>query len=112
MLEAFYHSLWKMKVRSYLVDSTTYDALISGQKNALRILPNHLISPWMDDIWDREMYLKNSDNLYWKGWKDLCLNIASDIEMDKSMKEDKEMIKNGNHKVMEMLNKRFYQNFD
>lgn len=56
--------------------------LIGGQQNALRTLTRYQFSTWMDDIWDRSMYVKDTID-YWQGWQDLCFMIASDIEDEK-----------------------------
>ena len=70
VLEAFYRSQWKMKVRSYLVKPAMYETLIGGKHNALRTLVRYQFSTWMDDIWDRSMYVKDTIK-YWQGWQDL-----------------------------------------
>lgn len=111
VLEGFYRSQWKMKVRSYLVNPDMYDTLISGQQNALRTLARYQFSTWMDDIWDRSMYLKDTID-YWTGWRSLCISIAMTIEQDKRMASDKEMLANRSHEALTLLNDRYYQYFD
>ena len=110
VLEAFYRSQWKMKVRSYLVKPAMYETLIGGEHNALRTLARYQFSTWMDDIWDRSMYVKDTIK-YWQGWQDLCFAIASDIEVDKRMKKDKLMIENSSYEAVALLNEHFYRFF-
>ena len=88
-----------------------YETLIGGEHNALRTLARYQFSTWMDDIWDRSMYMKDTID-YWEGWQDLCFTIASDIEIDKRMKKNKAMIENGSHEAITLLNERFYRYFD
>lgn len=88
-----------------------YDTLISGQQNALRTLARYQFSTWMDDIWDRSMYLKDTID-YWTGWRSLCISIAMTIEQDKRMASDKEMLANRSHEALTLLNDRYYQYFD
>ena len=95
-------------MRSYLVKPAMYEMLIGGQQNALRTLARYQFSTWMDDIWDRSMYVKDTID-YWQGWQDLCFTIESDIEVDKRMKKDKAMIENGSHEAITLLNERFYR---
>lgn len=110
-LEALNRSLWKLKIKSFLVKPPMYETLIAGEQNPLHTMARIGFSHWMDDIWDSSMYNK-ADNSYWQGWQKLCRTIASDIQHDQNLSEDKASIGNLSHQAITLLNARFYQYFD
>lgn len=111
-LEAFFRSKWKLNVKSYLVQSSLYDTLISGQHNALNALGRYPFSNWMDDIWDNSMYQKQDKDEYWQGWQAVCIATNDSIVADKKLSQDKDALANHSHEAITLLNDRFYHYFD
>jgi plasmid stability protein len=82
----------RFMVFSYIAQPGAFQQLKSGQVNALTVLHDCTKTPWWEDAWDTQMYLKAS---YWKGWKELCERVNRVIAQDGRLGTQMEAIRRG-----------------
>ena len=70
-----------MKICGVIVSESDYDRLLWAKENSIKVIGGFKHSFWVDDIWDKSMYMKE-DNNYWDGWINMCQSNATYIECD------------------------------
>ena len=79
-------------VFSYITQPAAVKQLMSGQVSAVNIVRDSSKEPWWEDVWDSNMYGKNS---YWPGWLQLCERIDQVVSKNASLAEQMEAIRLG-----------------
>lgn len=85
----------KLFVASYIIPRKQYDLLLSGNEHPLSVIKKANRSMFWEDIWDKEMSLKNAE--YWVGWNQLVRQIYSSMESRRYIVEMQEKIKETNY---------------
>ncbi|QUY51889.1 Arc family DNA-binding protein [Psychrobacter pacificensis] len=70
-----------LKTYGTIVSEADYDRLLWEKENPIKVIQNFRRSTWIEDIWDKSMYMKE-ENSYWEGWIDMCRSNATFIEHD------------------------------
>ena len=70
-----------LKTYGAIVSEADYDRLLWEKENPIKVIKNFKRSTWIEDIWDKSMYIRE-DNSYWNGWIDMCQSNATYIECD------------------------------
>ncbi|UXZ04870.1 hypothetical protein [Moraxella nasicaprae] len=62
-------------------------SLKQGMEHPLKLMARTTFIPWMDDIWDRGMYERQSADYYWQGYKDLCFRVQAYVNENPKLRD-------------------------
>lgn len=79
-------------VTSYLLEVEDFMRLIQGRVHPLTVLHSANRRLWWEDLWDEDQFRRERATVYWHGWRSLCERIASMVEDNASLREQRNRI--------------------